>query len=299
MNQQKQAYLELHIAVFLFGFTAILGDLINLSALVVVWWRVLLTSISLFFLIRFGKTLKGLPRSLILKYMGIGILVGLHWICFFGAIKYANASITLVCMATTSFFTAILEPLFLSKKLKWYELGLGLIIIPGMAMIANSAAVSMMMGIWIGLLSALLAAIFSILNKKLVDEADPMTITFIELSSAWIFICLLLPFYLSANKEAIFWPSWSDFGYLCVLAFLCTTLAYVLALRALKHLSAFTANLTINLEPVYGVALAILLLAEDKELNTGFYIGYVVILLAVFSYPFIKKRFEKLDQEVV
>lgn len=287
MNAEQKSYLELHIAVLLFGFTAILGDLIQLSALVMVWWRMLFTSLSLLFLIRWGRNLRHLPKGTILKFMGIGTLVALHWVCFFGAVKLSNVSITLICMATTSFFTAFLEPLILRQRLKGVEILLGLLIIPGMALVVNHTEVSMMDGIWVGLLSALLAALFATLNKKLINEADTMSITFLELSSGWLFLCLVLPFMMKADTP--FWPSLTDLGYLAILAFLCTTLAYVLALRSLRHLSAFASNLTVNLEPVYGILLAWILLQENEELSPGFYRGVVIILLAVFSYPVIRR----------
>ncbi|MEO1515974.1 MAG: EamA family transporter [Bacteroidota bacterium] len=293
MNKVQNAYLELHTAVLLFGLTAILGDLIQLSALVLVWWRVLITSISLFFLIRFGRRLREIPRGLILRYMGIGLLVALHWICFFGSIKYSNASVCLVCMATTSFFTSLLEPLLNRQPVKWFEITLGLLIIPGMVLVVNSLEGGMLLGVLVGLLSALLASLFAIFNKQLVDKADSLSITFLELGSGWLLISLILPFYYSQNPDALFWPSSSDFGYLMVLALLCTTLAYVLALRALKYLSAFAANLTVNLEPVYGIVLAWLLLNENEELNASFYWGCLIIIGTVLSYPFLKKRFEK------
>ena len=295
MNSNQRAYLELHLAVLLFGLTAILGALISLSAIVLVWWRVLLTCISLLFLIRMGTDLKKIPTKFIVQYMGIGILVALHWICFFGSVKLANASISLICMSTTSFFTAFLEPLFFRQKIKWYESLLGFLIIPGMVLVVNHTELDMMAGIVVGLLSALLASLFSILNKKLVNEADPMSITFLELGSGWLFISCLLPFYFYQNPTDAFLPLSMDWLYLFILALLCTTLAYVLALRALKFLSAFASNLTINLEPVYGIILAWLLLNEDKDLSTGFYWGCVIILLAVFAYPLIKKWYEPKD----
>jgi drug/metabolite transporter (DMT)-like permease len=191
-------------------------------------------------------------------------------------------------MATTSFFTSLLEPLILRERIKWYEIGLGLLIIPGMILIVNYTDFSMLAGIIVGLLSALLAATFSIFNKLLINKADPLSITFLELGSGWFFITLLLPFLFIYDPQP-FWPSPSDWGYLAILAFACTTLAYVLALKALKHISAFASNLTINLEPVYGIILAWLLLQENEELSPGFYWGGLVILMAVFSYPFIRR----------
>ena len=291
MDNEKRAYLELHIAVLLFGLTAILGELISLSAVVLVWWRVFITSISLLFFINFGQKLKSIPRKLTLQYMGIGILIGLHWITFFGSVKLSNVSICLVCMATVSFFTSILEPLILKKPFKWFEVALGLTVIPGMALVVNYTELSMQMGIWSGLLSALLASIFIIFNKKLVDKAEPMSITFLELSSACLFIGMILPVFFHFSPESNFLPQGNDWLYLLVLALLCTTLAYVLSLRALRYLSAFASNLTVNLEPIYGIILAVVILNENKELTAGFYIGGAIILLSVLAYPFLKKRF--------
>ncbi len=293
MHPTKRAFLELHFAVLLYGFTAILGDLITLPATVLVWWRVLLTSISLFFLIRFGKTLKVIPRPLILQYMSIGVVVAIHWITFFGSIKYANASIALVCLATGSFFTSILEPLMTKAKFKWYEIALGALVIPGMALIVQSLEVRMLTGVWLGLISSILAVLFSILNKQRIDKADPYSITFLEMSSACLFISLIFPFYFYQNEGLQFMPIGMDWFYLLFLALACTTLAYVLNLRALKHVSAFAANLTINMEPVYGIILAAILLQENKELAPNFYIGVVIIMAAVFGYPFLKSKFEK------
>ena len=160
-----------------------------------------------------------------------------------------------------------------------------------MALIVNSTELEMMTGIWMGLLSALLASIFAILNKKLIDKADPMTITFLELGSGWLLISLLLPFYFYFYPLEVFYPSALDLGYLLLLALLCTTFAYVLSLRALKYISAFAANLTVNLEPVYGIVLAWLILNENEELSNSFYWGCLLIISVVFSYPFLKKKF--------
>ncbi|MFN7115641.1 MAG: DMT family transporter [Saprospiraceae bacterium] len=291
MKDTTRAYIELHIAVFLFGFTAILGDLIQLSALMLVWWRVLLTSISLLLLIQVRRMLQQIPREDLQRFMGIGILVGLHWICFYGAIKLANASIALIAMATTSFFTALLEPFLLRQRVKWLEIGLGILIIPGMILIANSTEFAKLTGLAVGLIAAMLAALFATLNKKWMRHYKVLEITFLELGTACLFLSLLLPIYFLITKESwiVLIPSSMDWLYLLVLSLLCTTLAYVLALRSLKHLSAFASNLTVNLEPVYGIALAWLILGENEELSAEFYWGVVIILLAVFSYPLLKR----------
>lgn len=292
VTEERRAYLELHLAVLLFGLTAILGDLIQLTALVLVWWRVFLTSGSLLPFVKAAKLVEDLGRPLFLRFVGIGVLVALHWLTFYGAIKLSNASICLVCMATTSFFTAFLEPIIVKRPFRLYEMVLGLLIIPGMALVVSNISSGMMWGVAAGLSSAFLAATFATLNKKYIGQFNPTRITFLELGSAWAFLSIVLAFMLLNGQDiGAWWPvSRIDWVYLLILAFLCTNLAYTLSLRALRHISAFAANLTVNLEPVYGIALAWLLLNEQEELNTGFYWGVLIILLAVFSYPFIRKR---------
>lgn len=286
---QTRAYIELHLAVFLWGFTAILGDLIELSALALVWWRVLITSISVVFLLRNRFSIKHLPRKNIGQFALVGVLTALHWLTFYGAIKLSNASITLVCMATCAFFTSLIEPLILRKRMNWSEILIGFLIIPGMALIVQNVDVKMHTGIVVGLLSSLLAAVFSTLNKKWIDNAEPLPITLIEMSSAWLFLSAVLPFFFHAEPDAALLPSAKDLALLLVLSLLCTTLTWVLALRAMKRLTAFASNLTVNLEPVYGIFLAWLLLGDQKELSAGFYWGVSLIMVVVFSYPFIKK----------
>ncbi|MEO1259175.1 MAG: DMT family transporter [Bacteroidota bacterium] len=289
MSTTQRAYFELHIAAFLWGFTAILGDLIQLSALPLVWWRVLMTSISLLFFLKGGKEIFKLSRKTILQFAFVGVLTGLHWLTFFGAIKLANASITLVCMATCAFMTAIIEPLVLRTRIKWWEIFIGFLVVPGMVLIVENVDVSMHTGIWVGLLSAFLASVFSILNKKWIRNAATTSITFIEMTSAWLVLTLILPFSIQADPGAALMPSLKDFILLLVLAIACTTFAWVLALKALQHVSAFASTLTMNLEPVYGIFLAIIILNEHQELSPGFYWGVLLILAVVFSYPFLNK----------
>jgi drug/metabolite transporter (DMT)-like permease len=286
-DHQSGAYLKIHLAVLLFGFTAILGNLIQLPAIMIVWWRVLLTSISLLFFIGFGKTLRDLPQTLIKKYVLIGIVIGLHWICFYGSVKLSNASICLVCMSTTSFFTSLIEPLVVRKKINYIEMLIGAMIIPGMILIVNNLDISYYYGIVVGLLSALLAAVFSTMNKANIKGADPYTISFIELSGAWVMNVF------GYSQQAFLPPTISDWVWLFVLALFCTTLAHVLTLKALQHISVFASNLVINLEPVYGILLAIFILKEHKELNTMFYIGTAIILFSIFTYPMIQKYTQK------
>jgi len=288
MNKTTFAYLQLHLAVLLYGLTAILGDLISLSAISLVWWRVLITSASLLFFVQWGRSILTLDRKDVLGYVGIGVIVALHWITFYGSINYANASVALAAMATTSLFTSLIEPPITGKKFQWVELVLGLLIIPPMVMIAIDLDLSLIKGLWVGLLSAFLASLFATINKKMVGgKADAYQISFIEMSSAFVFISLILPFVI--NSEVSLMPVAMDWVYLLILSLLCTTLAYVISLKALRYVSAFDANLVINLEPVYGILLAIVILKEHKEMSSQFYFGLVLIMLIVLSHPLIKK----------
>ena len=290
MSSVRRAYLELHLAVLLFGFTAILGKVITLTALVLVWWRVLLTAVSLLPLVDLRVALRTIPPARLRRMALIGTIIAVHWVTFYGAIKLSNASVTLVCMATTSFFAAFLEPWILRTPLRRLEVGLGILIVPGMALIVGTLSADMWWGVAVGLTSALLAALFSILNKQIVDSADTKVITFLEMSAAWGFLSLVLPVYLLLAPHTAFWPSGNDIWYLAILVLLCTTLAFLLNLRALQHISAFAATLTVNLEPVYGILLAALLLQEHQELTPGFYAGLLVILGAVLGYPLLGRK---------
>lgn len=292
MEEFRKAYLQMHVATLLFGFTAILGALIDLPAVSIVWWRVTITSFSLLFFISFGKKLTTIPKKYIWRFCGIGIIVGLHWMCFYGSIKLANSSIALICMAMTALFTSFFEPFFLKKKFNLLDMGLGIIIIPAMALIVKSSDVSMHTGILLGILSAMLASLFTTLNKKYLDFGDFYSITFLELGAATVFISFILPIYYRGFDAEFFIPTDSiDWVYIVLLALVCTTFAYVLALKSLKHLSAFYSNLIINLEPIYGILLAIVILKEHKELNITFYIGCCIILAAVMGYPPLKRKF--------
>jgi drug/metabolite transporter (DMT)-like permease len=292
MDTTKRAYLELHIAVLLFGFTAILGNLIQLSAVVLVWWRVLLASLVFLIFTKAASQIRLIPRRFFWKFVGIGFLVTLHWLAFYGSIKLANASVTLICMATTSFQSALLEPLIMRQPIKWYEVGIGIIIVPAMMFIANDLPSNMTAGLIAGILASVLAVTFSILNKKYIHEAAPLSISLLELGSSCLFLTLFLPVYFYFDKTAVLMPSPTDWIYLLVLAVLCTNIGYLLGTRSLKHLSAFASNLTLNLEPIYGIILAVLILKENKELPPSFYIGSATILIAVLIYPFLKKRFD-------
>jgi len=289
-NEIRTAYLMLHLAVLLFGFTAILGVLIDMSALHIVWWRVLITAISLLVFLKVRKSFRTLSRREMLTFLGIGGIVGLHWLTFYGAVKLSNASITLVCMATASLFTSIIEPLVTRTKFKKNDILVGLVIIPGMMLVVGDLNSTQLLGVVVGLTSAALAALFASLNKKHIHVTNSYSITFWEMTGAWLLLCLILPFAAKTGESWIVFPSGSDWGWLLVLALLCTTFAFILTLLVLRHLTAFASNLVINLEPVYGILLAMLILHEHKELSPQFYLGVIIIVGVVILYPWLQKR---------
>ncbi len=292
MSNLKRPYIELHIAVLLYGLTAILGDLIQLPAVMLVWWRVFITSISLLFFLRFGRDLLKVKKSTAVPIILVGIIVAIHWICFYGSVKLANASVALVCMATTTVFTSFLEPIITKKKFDLLETFLGLLIIPGMILVVNSIDISMRDGVIVGMASAFFAALFGSLNKKYVDTTTPYIFTFLQMSSACVFIGLLMLFGGSYMDISHYYPpEMSDWVYVIILSLLCTTLAFILNLRALKVLSAYATSLVVNLEPLYGIILAAILLKEFEQLTPNFYIGGGIILAIVMSYSYLKKRF--------
>jgi drug/metabolite transporter (DMT)-like permease len=214
------------------------------------------------------------------RITGVGVIVALHWVSFYASIKYANVSVALVCFSAIGFFTAILEPLITRKPFNRNELLLGLLVIAGIYLIFQFDP-QYKTGIILGLISALLASLFPVFNRLLVQRYKPETVTLYQLSGGFFFLTLLLPFYLHFVPAGHMIPTLADTGWLLVLALFCTVWAFNLSMNALKKISAFTVNLTYNLEPLYGIALAFLIYREDKYLSSSFYVGLFIILLSV------------------
>ncbi|MBY0479870.1 MAG: EamA family transporter [Chitinophagaceae bacterium] len=276
----KEALIKLHIAVFLAGFTGVMGVLISLNEGLLVWYRMTLTVISLFILLLWQKNLQKISFDRAVKLLLIGCLIALHWVCFYGSIKYANVSIGLVCFASTGLFTALLEPLLTLKKFSWVEVLLGCISLVGIYLIFHFDE-RYRTGIFIGIISAIFAALFTVLNKKNVSVVAPKTMMLYELSGGVLLLTILMPFYLQKFPATHLYPSLSEWGWLLILSWLCTVWAMGLMLQVLKKISAFTVNLSLNLEPVYGIALAFILFHEQKQLKSSFYIGFSLIALSV------------------
>lgn len=289
----SKAYVYLHIAVLLFGFTGILGRLIELPSASMVWYRMAITLLSLLFFPKIFRKIKTIPRKDVLRILGIGVLVAIHWVTFFGAIKLSNVSITLSCMASAAFFTSLVEPLILRRPYRAYESMLGGLVILGFIFIFSFTDRDMNLGIAVAILSALLAAVFGTLNKGMVARYDVFAITAIEFIAGVVILTIGLGIYLQFEPDLMIIPTPMDWLWLLVLALACTTLAFTLTMFSLKDISAFSAALAINLEPVYAIIMAYFFFREDKELNSGFYLGALIIVGAVFINPFVEGRLGK------
>jgi drug/metabolite transporter (DMT)-like permease len=276
----KTAFIRLHIAVILAGFTGVLGRLITLNEAVLVFYRLLVSALALWLIAAFRKTIKTIPFSQLAAIFGVGFIAAIHWVTFYGAIRYSNVSVTLVCFSAIGFFTSLVEPLILRTKPVWQEIALGLLVILGIFIIFQFDT-QYKAGIIIGVVSALLAAIFPVLNRILLRKVSVETLVTYELTGGFVTLSCLMPLYVYFFPATHLLPTVSDWIWLLVLSLLCTVWAFYLSAYALKHISAFTVNLTYNLEPVYGILLAFFLFQENATLGWHFYIGLFIIVSAV------------------
>lgn len=276
----RKAFFQLHIAVLLAGLTGILGKLISLNEGLLVWYRLFITAISLWLLAAIRRQDIRIDRRDLWRIVGIGGIAALHWVFFYGSIKYSNVSVALLCFSAIGFFTAIIEPLVLRHRLDVVELLLGLVVIVGIYFIFRVDP-HYKTGIVIGLISSLLASLFPVLNKRILRRVKPETVTLYELTGGWAVLSILMPLYLRLFPAPTLLPGLADLGWLLVLSWACTVLAFNLGLLALQKISAFTVSLSYNLEPVYGIFLAFVVFREDKFFNGGFYVGLAIILASI------------------
>ncbi|MEO8860942.1 MAG: DMT family transporter [Ginsengibacter sp.] len=276
----KKAFFQLHIAVLLAGFTAIFGKLIDLNEGILVGYRMLISAVALGLILFFRKELEKISFSNTMKFFGVGAIVALHWVFFYGSIKYSNVSVSVTCLSAIGFFTSFMEPLIMKRRVDIVEVFLGLLAIAGIYLIFNFYP-EYKQGIIFGIISALLACLFPIFNKSLLKEFSPKIVTFYEMSGGFIALCFIIPIYLHFFPASYFIPTAADFLWLLILSLVCTVFAFILSLNALKYISAFTVNLTYNFEPIYSIILAFIIFKENKFLGKGFYFGLGLILLAV------------------
>jgi drug/metabolite transporter (DMT)-like permease len=288
-----KAYIQMHLSIILWGATGVLGRGIEMTEGMLVWYRLIITTISLGVYILITRKSFRVSKPNFWKLFGIGALLMVHWLCFYGAIKYSNISITLGVLSSITLFTALTEPLITEKRFERAELLYSIMAMAGIAIIFYSDENSYGVGILLAVLAAFLGAFFNILNKKVVSEVSTEVVSFYEIFSGLLVLTAILPLYIAYFEPVKLFPNTNDWVLLFILAIACTHMTLILSLNALKHLSAFTLNLAINLEPIYGITLAFLIFGENKNLNAGFFAGTLLIMLSVVLHSYFASKKEK------
>lgn len=290
-------YIILHIIVFIWGFTPVLGRFITLDAWQLVWWRIFMIVPAMFVFLASNKKIKFIPqRKHLSKMILIGTLIAFHWVCFYGAIKVSNISITMAAFSSATLFTSLIEPVFYKRKIRMYEFLLGIMVMFGIAIIF-SVSFEYKWGLILGLLAAILSSVFSVLNSLLAKEVSSIQISTYELFFGWIILTIYL--LLSGNFNDDFFKvdtgNWIGLG---LLSYVCTTIPFIVAIDLTKHISPYTINLTVNLESIYGIILAMIIYHENKYLHWSFYVGLTIILMAIILNAFLKMHIKKKDLEL-
>jgi len=280
LNDKLKNYLHLHFLVFIAGFTAILGELITINAISLVWFRMGMAAILMFIYIKIRKIRLKVDFKSIVKFSIAGIIIALHWITFFESIKQSTISIALAMFSTGAFFASLIEPLFYKRRVIWYEILFGLLVIIGVWII-TSTEFKYVNGIILGILSALFLSTFAVINGKLVERNSATLISFYEFISGVIFISIFLALFRGGFDATFFSLSTNDWFYLFILASICTAYAFISAVHVMKQISPYTVVLTFNLEPIYGIVLAIIFFPKAEKMSTEFYIGASLIISTV------------------
>ena len=285
-------YFKLHFIVFLFGFTAVLGKLISLPSVELVFYRTLLAALGMAVLMLIIKADFAVSKTDLLKIILTSIIVAIHWITFFASGKISNPSTSLVGFATCSFWAALFEPIAQRKKIQFLEVGLGLVVLIGLGIIL-AFDFKYPLGLFLGVISGITAALFTIINSKLVTRVSSHTITFYQMSGACLSILIFLPIYKSTfanGGELKLTPTSIDWVYIATMAWACSVYAYSATIELTKKLSVFFIQLALNLEPVYGIILALLIFGQSEVMSLKFYLGTLIILSAVVIYPYLKRK---------
>lgn len=293
-DDKLKNYLHLHVLVFIAGFTAILGELITIGSIALVWYRMLIAGILMYGFIKIAKINISASKSEILKFSGAGILIALHWITFFEAINQSNVSITLAMFSTGAFFASFIEPIFYKRRIIWYEILFGCIVIFGVFLITKSEG-AYLYGIILGVISAFLSSLFAVINGTFVKNHEATVISFYEFISGVLFISVYILCFQGGFTIEFFTMSVMDWIYLFILASVCTAYAFIGSVKVMKFISPYTVVLTFNLEPVYGILLALILFPEKETMNPQFYYGAFLILSTVLLEGVLKNTKKKLS----
>ncbi len=300
MNQEVRDYLLLHFIVLLWGFTAVIGLLIEIPTVELVFFRTLLSSLLLFAVIRISQiSFRVTNRKDSFRIIFVGILFAAHWILFFLSARVSTASICLAGMATTSLWTSFIEPVYFKRKVRLFEVILSVLALLGMVIIFR-VELDYVLGLILALGSALCSALFTVINSTVTKRNDHFVITFYEMGIATVVVALSFPYYqlYITGQPLQMTPSLSDWFYIFVLAGVCTVFAYSYSIKLMKRLSAFSINLTVNLEPIYGILLALIILGDSEKMSPGFYLGAALIMVSVLTYPVINRRYKQKELEV-
>lgn len=281
MTKRQQYLILIHLVVIVWGYTGIMGRAITLSSTELVWYRLLIAFVSLgLFIWLLKRPVVKIERKVFWKIVAVGAVVGLHWYAFFQSIKMSSVSIGIICLSTTTLHVSWLEPLMRKRRVSWVEVLLGVVIVFGISFILT-VEFEHISAILVGLLAAFLAALFSVSNSILVDKVPSSQLSFIELISGFVVMTGILLFQGELNRD-LFNVSSENIGNLLFLGIICTSLAFIIAVDATKYLGAFTVSLSINLEPIYTMIMAVLLFPNEEVMDASFYLGSSIILAAVF-----------------
>lgn len=288
-NAKLKNTLHLHLLVFIAGFTAILGELISIEAISLVWYRMLIAGILMYLYVRIARISTKVSLKVIFKFLIAGVIIALHWITFFASIKAANISIALAMFSTGAFFAALIEPFFFNRKIIWYEILFGIIVVLGVYLIIDSE-IKYLKGILLGISSAFFSSLFAVINGRFVENYKASVISFYEFIGGVLFISSYLIFAETGFSHEFFILKSTDWLYLLILASICTAYAFIGSVHVMKLISPYTVVLTYNLEPIYGIVLAILFFGESEIMSTNFYYGAILILLTVLLNGFVKNK---------
>jgi drug/metabolite transporter (DMT)-like permease len=279
-NAKFKHYLHLHFLVFIAGFTAILGELITIGSLQLVWYRMVIAGILMFLFIKLVKIKLRITKKSFLLFSIAGVIIALHWVTFFESINQANVSIALAMFSSGAFFASFIEPIFFKRRILSYEIVFGLLVVVGVFLITSSE-INYINGIILGLLSALFSTLFAVINGRFIERHNSTIISFYEFISGVVFLTIFILATGTAFNKQFFVLSSMDWIYLFILASVCTAYAFIGAVEVMRYISPFTVILSYNLEPVYGIAIALLLFPETEKMSPQFYIGAILILVTV------------------
>lgn len=291
MPSKYRNFFLLHFIVFLWGWTAILGKLITISSTGIVWYRIIIGVTAIYAYIRLLKLPMKIPSGTVLKFFGVGIIIAMHWVFFYESIKVSTASVPLTCLASGTLFASILEPLFFRRKIIPLEIILGIVVISGIYMIFQFES-KYVLGIIYGIVAAFLCSLFTVINGILVRDNDSRVMTFYELFGGLAGMTIYMCFTGEMGPDLFILSGWNWF-FLMLLGLICTAFTFAAGVEVMREINPFTVVLTLNLEPVYGIILAVLLFGKEEQMTTGFYIGSLVVLATVFANGILKKKFSR------